>query len=368
MEKLNIDKAEIYIYRNFLSEKECDEYRELIIKGKQPSRTTDPKTGKIEINDFRTSSTYHFSSSELDDKICKALNIDSSFGETLQGQHYDESQYFKLHTDYFEEKSAEYHLNCKNRGNRSYTFMIYLNEPEEGGETNFPLLNLSITPVKGTAIIWNNFKDGKPNYNTLHEGSPITKGTKTIITKWFRKSVENEKKQLHDIGFEVRRLDETLFSKINSFYEKNKDNFEDENAAKDYILNKNNNCPSSILHLPCELKTEIHNQLKAQHEEVFNVKINPTYVYGIRKYHRDTTLKEHVDRPITHVISSVINIDQKVDTPWPLKIYDYDGNPHYIMLKPGEILYYASNDLQHGRPIPFDGDYYCNIFVHYSLA
>ena len=36
-------------------------------------------------------------------------------------------------------------------------------------------------------LIWNNMDlDGKPNRNTLHAGSPVIKGTKYIITKWFR--------------------------------------------------------------------------------------------------------------------------------------------------------------------------------------
>lgn len=70
--------------------------------------------------------------------------------------------------------------------------MVYLNDVEEGGTTKFPLINLDIVPKKGTAIIWYNLdKNNNRNKYSNHSGSPIIKGEKYIITKWFR-----EKKQI----------------------------------------------------------------------------------------------------------------------------------------------------------------------------
>jgi prolyl 4-hydroxylase len=43
----------------------------------------------------------------------------------------------------------------KGMGQRTYTFMIYLNEVKEGGETEFKKLNQSFSPMKGKALIWN---------------------------------------------------------------------------------------------------------------------------------------------------------------------------------------------------------------------
>jgi prolyl 4-hydroxylase len=39
---------------------------------------------------------------KIDKRICNFMKIDPSYGETLQGQHYQETQEFKAHTDYFE--------------------------------------------------------------------------------------------------------------------------------------------------------------------------------------------------------------------------------------------------------------------------
>lgn len=38
----------------------------------------------------------------------------------------------------------------------------------------------------------------------------------------------------------------------------------------------------------------------------------PTAVYGIRVYRRGSSLDNHVDRNNTHVISAIINVEQKV--------------------------------------------------------
>ena len=65
--------------------------------------------------------------------------------------------------------------------------MIYLKEPEAGGATRFKLLDVAIAPRKGRILIWNNMAlDGSPNPWTLHEGMPVDRGSKYIVTKWYR--------------------------------------------------------------------------------------------------------------------------------------------------------------------------------------
>lgn len=65
--------------------------------------------------------------------------------------------------------------------------MIYLNDVEEGGGTRFRRLEKTITPEKGKAVIWNNLNsDGSVNPYTIHHGMKVRKGSKYVITKWFR--------------------------------------------------------------------------------------------------------------------------------------------------------------------------------------
>ena len=102
-------------------------------------------------------------------------------------------------------------------------------------------------------------------------------------------------------------------------------------------------------------------------EEWARVKLLGTSVYGIRRYQAKSWLATHLDKIDTHVISVIINVAQKGGQ-WPLFISDLSGNPHQIMLSPGQMLFYESAKLPHGRPQPFTGEYYDNIFVHFKPA
>jgi hypothetical protein len=73
------------------------------------------------------------------------------------------------------------------RGNRTWTFMVYLNEELEGGATRFTKIDYAIKPKTGMAVLWNNLHvDGSINPFTMHCGEPVISGHKLIITKWFR--------------------------------------------------------------------------------------------------------------------------------------------------------------------------------------
>jgi prolyl 4-hydroxylase len=65
--------------------------------------------------------------------------------------------------------------------------MVYLNEPEDGGATRFKKIGKTIQPETGKLLTWNNLTpDEMPNQATLHQGMKVRRGTKYILTKWFR--------------------------------------------------------------------------------------------------------------------------------------------------------------------------------------
>ena len=43
------------------------------------------------------------------------------------------------------------------------------------------------------------------------------------------------------------------------------------------------------------------------------------------------------------------------------------GNNVEIFLKPGEMALYESAVVPHGRQFPFNGEFFDNLFVHYTL-
>lgn len=201
-EKIEVknDVLDIYKIDNFLSKRECERFVEIIKKNMRKSTISTSTKAKDYVDDtIRTSSTCDLIKShgnvieKVNERIDSYMGIHSLFGEGLQGQQYDETQEFKSHTDTFAPGSDEYEVYAKNLGQRTWTFMIYLNEPEEGGETTFTNVKtsednqLSIKPTLGRAVTWNNlYINGEINSYSLHQGCPVNKGEKTIITKWFR--------------------------------------------------------------------------------------------------------------------------------------------------------------------------------------
>ncbi len=89
-------------------------------------------------------------------------------------------------------------------------------------------------------------------------------------------------------------------------------------------------------------------------------------VYGIRFYKNGATLGMHLDRKETHHIS--VNMSVALDgEPWFFDIVDHDGNENQILIEPGECVFYESAICLHGRKTPFNGNYYANMYCHFSL-
>ena len=108
-------------------------------------------------------------------------------GEPLQGQRYEVGQEFKAHTDYFEPNGPDYHRYCSVAGQRTWTFMIYLNDVAAGGATRFKVIDKIIQPERGKLLAWNNRRpDRTPNPATLHHGMKVRQGQKYVITRWYR--------------------------------------------------------------------------------------------------------------------------------------------------------------------------------------
>ncbi|MDN4503809.1 2OG-Fe(II) oxygenase [Alteromonadaceae bacterium BrNp21-10] len=186
---LEQEKAQLFVIEEFLSFPQCDEIINIAKSALKPSEIS----ANSGYEGFRTSTTCdlsiieHAAVKRLETQIVQCLGIEVGAKEMMQAQHYAVGQQFKKHTDYFEPGSEEYKTHAQQRGQRSWTFMIYLDQSCEGGETEFPHLNLTVTPKKGTALVWNNLcVDGTPNPLTLHQSLPIIAGEKTIVTKWFR--------------------------------------------------------------------------------------------------------------------------------------------------------------------------------------
>jgi hypothetical protein len=113
-----------------------------------------------------------------------------------------------------------------------------------------------------------------------------------------------------------------------------------------------------------DLGDDIVGHLLPIHEEFAGVELEPSQIYGLRSYGDGQSLVMHVDRPATHIVSSVIQVAQDVDEPWPLQV-DLDGRRYEVVLNPGQMLLYEGAACAHGRITPMRGRAYVNLFVHY---
>jgi len=179
---------QLYIGDGFLDAETCRRMREKIDEGSYPS----PLYEKEKYEGIRTSYSCNLDANdplvvEVDRRIANLLGVGKEHGEPLQGQRYQQGQCFREHADFFyvdEPYWADYE---PHGGQRTWTAMIYLNQPDAGGATLFKLLDVAIAPRLGRILIWNNMAlDGSPNPWTLHEGMPVDAGTKYIVTKWYR--------------------------------------------------------------------------------------------------------------------------------------------------------------------------------------
>jgi len=185
--RIPVDDLEIYGVADFFSPAECEKLIAIVDGVARPSPTykgTDA-TGRTSYSgDVDPFDPFILM---LQRRIDDLMGIDPSFGETIQGQRYAPGQEFRGHYDHFLPSQPFWDSEQKRGGQRSWTAMAYLNAVEEGGTTDFTRIDLSIPPQPGALLIWNNMKaDGTPNPDAMHAGMPVVRGTKYVLTKWYR--------------------------------------------------------------------------------------------------------------------------------------------------------------------------------------
>jgi prolyl 4-hydroxylase len=114
-------------------------------------------------------------------RIEEITNIGRNNSEDLQLLKYEVGEYYRTHHDYI-----DFEVN-RQGGVRLLTVFLYLNDVEGGGGTNFPLLDITVMPKKGRALIWPSVLDEDPNLKdprTDHQALEVEKGTKYGANAW----------------------------------------------------------------------------------------------------------------------------------------------------------------------------------------
>ncbi|XP_072987405.1 probable prolyl 4-hydroxylase 9 [Typha latifolia] len=178
-----------------------------IAKSKLTPSTLALRKGETEDNTkgIRTSSGTFLSASEdstgvlkqIEQKIARVTMIPRENGESFNILRYEIGQRYASHYDAF--NPAEY---GPQKSQRVASFLLYLSDVEEGGETMFPFENglnmnsgydyekcigLKVKPRQGDGLLFYSlFTNGTIDPTSLHGSCPVIKGEKWVATKWIR--------------------------------------------------------------------------------------------------------------------------------------------------------------------------------------
>lgn len=193
----------LVVIHNFLSADMCQHIIETAENSEDLKRSTTGEANKE--SDSRTSDTVWLRDEDcqqplrlIADKVASISGLPTSNMENLQVCRYRPGQEFKLHTDHLDSFND---LDCRGR---LATCLMYLSEPDAGGETWFPGLAESndqasqpkIAPAQGSAVFfWNTIeRPGSPGYDPhmflnadvqlRHAGLPVLRGEKWICNRW----------------------------------------------------------------------------------------------------------------------------------------------------------------------------------------
>jgi prolyl 4-hydroxylase len=160
----------------------------------EPALVYDHATGAGRRESVRTNTAALFDLDKMDlvlalvrERIARAAGLPVPGLEWTQVLHYEVGQTFDWHVDWLDPATPGYAADLAARGQRIATFLVFLNDDFEGGETAFEAGGLRHRGRKGDALLWaNTLPDGSIDRRTRHAGLPPTRGEKWVLSQWLR--------------------------------------------------------------------------------------------------------------------------------------------------------------------------------------
>lgn len=188
------DTPRIRLIEGFASASECRWVIEASRGYLAPATVFDHSTGALIEDPARNNSAVSLMFSQMDvvteilrTRIASATKVPVPVFEPAQILRYEIGQEFVPHVDFLDPGSPGYAEELARQGQRIATFLIYLNEGYEGGETAFPSIDLNVRGRTGDALFWANLdQQHRPDPLTKHAGLPPTTGEKWVFSQWIR--------------------------------------------------------------------------------------------------------------------------------------------------------------------------------------
>ena len=174
----------IALYPNLFSPAECKYLAVIAAPWLEQARVTF-EGGETQLEDVRdadSSAISHLAEDlvvqRINRCIAAATGTQPEWGEPLNVLRYSQGQQFRPHHD--------------GRGSgdgpmRIMTALVWLNEQFDGGETEFPTLNIRVRGGVGDMLVFRNFHDdGSQDDRLIHAGLPVSHGVKWMASRWIR--------------------------------------------------------------------------------------------------------------------------------------------------------------------------------------
>lgn len=175
---------------NVLTDEECNH----IIDQAKSNLTRSKVDGPIEkVSSTRTSSQAWLSYADdtiadICSRIAEIIDIPSTHAEQMQVVYYRVGEKYDSHHDAYDVSTVEGQRATKGWGQRVKTALLYLNDVEEGGETEFPMVDIKVKPKRGALVVFDNIdleQKNIPLHGSMHAALPVQKGFKWACNLWF---------------------------------------------------------------------------------------------------------------------------------------------------------------------------------------
>ena len=189
------ERPRIRVIEGFASGAECDWLIALAKDRLNPAWVWDPATGEGRPDPNRTNRALDLRLAQMDvvvqlirARIAVATNLPLPVFEPAQIMRYRVGEEFRPHHDFLDPAHGGHGPQLARFGQRIATFLIYLNDDFDGGETVFPKAGFRYRGRRGDALLFANVDAATraPDPLTLHAGMPPTRGEKWIFSQWIR--------------------------------------------------------------------------------------------------------------------------------------------------------------------------------------
>lgn len=195
-ETLNADPL-VRVHRDFVPDSACKWLIERARPNLKRALIYDPVGGKDIADHMRTNSAAGFDLMHADVvqaavqcRMSAAVGVSVHQMEGPTVLHYAVGEQITNHYDFVNPRIPNYGAEIAQRGQRIVTFLVYLNDDYEGGETDFPSLGLRYHGAKGHGLFFtNSLPNGEPDLRMVHAGLPPKDNEKWLMSQFIRNRV-----------------------------------------------------------------------------------------------------------------------------------------------------------------------------------